>query len=397
LERIPLNQVKEGMLVGQTIYNDQENVLLAKGTPLTHSYITALANRGFQAIYVQDGIGDDVLPEEALPRHIRQAVGNHLRELFSVAVKSGSASQRGALANLKSHSAQMMAIYRDVKKIVEEVMDADSLSGVVSIKCHDNYTFEHSVEVTVTGVILGKRLNLPEWDLHQLALGCLWHDVGKTTVPVEILNKPGQLTAEEFDLVKQHSSAGYDAARKFMKDDDIIARSVVWQHHERQDGSGYPQGLRGTNSFDYSVPRQYGWGLMVPAAEIAAVADVYSALASDRPYRPATDPVVLAQTMRDMAGYHLNSEVVTGFLSVLPLYPVGTKVAVTSGRLNGCIGVVTDQNPLHMDRPMVRIVASPAGRMVAPVEVDTSREKGIELAMASPTEIRRLVGATVGT
>lgn len=391
MEKVPIDQLTEGMLVGQSIYSEQGRVLLAQGTPLTSSYIAALVHRGFLAIYIQDGMGDDVLPPEALSHEVRHAVRKHMLGLFKPPSDGREGKRGGAIANLRPETPQMAVIYKDVSKIVQEVMNSESISGVVSIKSHDNYTFEHSVEVTITGVLIGKQLNLPLRDLHQLALGCLCHDVGKVAIPPETLNKPGKLTPEEFDLVKEHPGYGYDAARKFMKEDDIIARSVIWQHHERQDGSGYPNGLMGNNVFDYYGPRRYGEKLIVPAAEIAAVADVYSALASDRPYRPAMEPPAIARVMREMAGSHLNMELVRRFLSILPIYSVGSKVVVTAGRLKGYIGVVTDQNPKLVDRPMVRMVADPTGRLISPVDVDTSKEDGIELGTASAA-----VGAPLG-
>jgi len=282
------------------------------------------------------------------------------------------------------HVAQL---YRDVEMIIDEVANAETLSGVVSLKSHDSYTYEHSIEVTVAGVMLGQRLHLSSNDIRQLALGCLCHDIGKTIVPPEILAKPDRLTPEEFALVKQHPQAGYDTMRQITGEDAVIARSVVWQHHERQDGTGYPRGLRGTNEFQYPSPPRFGQWLMVPAAEIAAVADVYSALASDRPYRPALEISDVIATLQKMAGPHLNRELVKRFLSMLPTYPVGSEVVVITGRLQGHRGIVTEVSASDIHRPIVRILFDPEGNKVTPFVVDTRVERDVELAAPSYTKL----------
>ncbi len=383
-----IEQLREGMVLARAIYNDRGDVLLARGVKLSPHYINALRSLGFFAVFVRDGIGDDLEPPEVISEQVRVATYKHVRDLFAVVqnvtTQFAREAKQSALANLADKAAPQMAqLYRDVEQIVDEVMTADTMSGVASLKTHDNYTFEHSVEVTVAGVMLGKRLYLPLMELHQLALGCLCHDVGKTMVPAEILGKPGRLTEEEFALVKQHPAAGYEAVQQFMGATDIIARHVVWQHHERQDGSGYPRGLRGNNRFGGEAESRFGKQLILPAAEVAAVADVYSALASDRPYRRALKPPEIVATLREMAGSHLNRELVRRFLSILPAYPVGTEVVVISEKLMGHRGVVASTPSSDIHRPTIRIVFDPYGRKVTPFEVDTAVDKEIELAMPS--------------
>ncbi len=391
MRKIYIEQLQEGMVLASAIHNDRGDVLLARGVKLSFHYINALQSLGFYAVYVRDGIGDDLEPPEVISEQVRVAAYKHVRELFAVVqnVNAQSAKEGGqsAVAQLADKAAPQMAqLYRDVEQIVDEVMTADTMSGVASLKTHDNYTFEHSIEVTVAGVMLGKRLYLPVHELHQLALGCICHDVGKTTIPASILGKPGKLTAEEFALVKQHPQAGYESVQQFMGASDIIARHVVWQHHERQDGTGYPRGLRGNNRFGGSMDSRFGKQLILPAAEIAAVADVYSALASDRPYRRALKPPEIVATLREMAGTHLNRELVRRFLSILPAYPVGTEVVVISEKLRGQRGVVIATPSSEINRPMIRIMFDQYGLKVTPFEVNTAVDKEIELAVPSYDE-----------
>lgn len=389
-----LDELRAGMVLARTIYNDRGDTLLSQGVKLSASYINALRSLGYYAVFIRDGIGDDIEPPEIISEQVRVATYKHVRDLFTVVQnvtpQPSKDGKQTAPAQLVDKAApQLPKLYRDVEKIVDEVMTADTLSGVASLKTHDSYTFEHSLEVTVAGVLLGKRLYLSLNELHQLALGCLCHDIGKTTVPAEVLAKPGRLTEEEFALVKQHPTAGYEATQQFMGASDIIARHIVWQHHERQDGTGYPRGLRGDNRFGASMESRFGKQLILPAAEIAAVADVYSALASDRPYRRALTPSEIVAAMREMAGTHLNRELVRRFFSILPAFPVGTEVVVISSKLEGHRGVVTATSSADIQRPTIRILFDQYGRKVPPFEVNTAVDKEIELATPTYSEAIR--------
>ena len=320
------------------IFSDRGDVLLSRGVELTERYIKALQKLGYYAVYIMDGLTDDIEPQEDLSEQVRLATYKHVRELFAVVQSASEIQSNGRkkrlIARLRESASQQIAqLYRDVEKIVDQILTAETLSGVVPLKTHDNYTFEHSIDVAVGGVMLGKRVMTSELDLHQLALGCLCHDIGKISIPPEILNKPDRLTPDEFDQIKEHPQAGYEAARGFMQPSDIIARHVIWQHHERQDGNGYPRNLRGNNRVGDAIEKRFGKSMILPAAEIAAVADVYSAIASDRPYRPAMQPHEIVAHLRKIAGSHLNSDLVHRFLSVLPTYPVGTEVVVISRKL----------------------------------------------------------------
>lgn len=390
MRRAFVEELQPGMVVGKEILNERGDVLLAQGVTLTPRYIEVLKDLGYYAIYVRDGVADDVEPPDILSDRVRIATAKHIRQLFSLAQDTAARSaqnQRSTAVNPTMAAAPNFSqLYLDVERIIDRAMNAQVLSGVTSLKNHDNYTFEHSVEVAVVGVMLGIRLRLPPSDLHQLALGCLCHDIGKLAVPQDILNKRGRLKEEELILVRKHADAGYEIARQIMGTADVIARHVVWQHHERQDGNGYPRGLRGLNKFTMSRDGHFGRGLILPTAEIAALAEVYCGLASDQVYRPALPPAQIVNVLLRMAGTHLNADIVRRFLSMLPLYPIGTQVAIISGRLQGLRGVVTQVNPSDIQRPVVRILFGPNGTEVPPFEVDTSADGSLELAVAPNPE-----------
>ncbi len=391
MRKVTLDIIEPGMILGKDIHNRRGDVLLSAGVTLTEQYIDALKKYGYYIVYIQDGVGDDVEPPDILTPRLRNLTYKHLDELFAV-IESVSAvedpeEQRELLARFaRAAKPQFATLYRDVEAIIARVASAEALSGMVSLQSHDSYTYEHSLEVTIAGVMLGQRLFLSEQELRQLTLGCLCHDIGKMVVPKSILNKPTRLSREEFLLIQRHPQTGYDIVQYLMGASDIVARNVVRQHHERQDGTGYPRGLRGSNRFSPGK-EVYGQGLMLQSAEIAAVADVYAALASDRPYRQGMSPSEIVAALQSMAGDHLNREIVTRFLSILPTYPISTKVVVISPKLQGYRGIVTDIHPAHLSRPVVRILFDRRGHAVAPFELDTHKEKDIEIATSSYAEL----------
>jgi HD-GYP domain-containing protein (c-di-GMP phosphodiesterase class II) len=247
---------------------------------------------------------------------------------------------------------------------------------MTALKTHDNYTFCHSVDVTITAIMLGKKLYFDRPALRQLALGCLLHDTGKMFIEPALLTKPGKLTPNEFELIKKHPTLGYQLLRSIQKH-EFLANHVAYQHHERQDGTGYPRGMRGVNRVARDAVR--GDRILL-IAEIAAVADVYDALSSDRPYRPGMTAEQIVEQMRKMAGPHLNKEIVQHFLSILPVFPVGLEVRITQGRLKGYRGVVARVHPRAMDRPVVRVLYDDRDHRVQAFDYDLLKEKGAAVA-----------------
>lgn len=389
MRKVYVDDLEPGLVLGRTLYNDWGHVLLSKGVTFTQRYIEALRAFGFYAVYVMDGTADDVEPPDVLGDRVRLAAYKSVQQIFGVA-QGGSIGQSGEpirspLSNLATTAGPALAsLYRSIEQIIDKAMDSRVLSGVGSLKSHDRYAFEHSVEVAVAGVILGIRHRLGETELRQLAMGCLCHDIGKVLIPREILDKTGPLTEAEEEELRRHPDEGYKIMQQVSSSEDIVARHIVWQHHERQDGSGYPRGLKGTNLYGHQRKRPFGLGLMLPMAEIAAVANVYCALASDQPRRKALPPAQVATSLKRMAGTHLNRDIVGGFLSVFPTYPVGDRVSLRGGDLQGHAGVVTAINSGNVNRPMVRVLFSPDGESIPQFEVDTSQDPELEILEYDP-------------
>ncbi|MDP6348844.1 MAG: HD domain-containing protein [Chloroflexota bacterium] len=175
----------------------------------------------------------------------------------------------------------------EVEAMLDETLTADTLDGLNAIMIHDDYAFQHSVDVAIVSTMIAKQIGMPPDRLAQITLGGLLHDVGKVFVPLSVLNKPGKLTDEEFEIIKTHPARGYQMLRAASIGDDLIAHHVVYQHHERQDGDGYPRGLTGQNRIRRSRAESVDPRRIHVVGEISGIADTYEALVADRPYRIA--------------------------------------------------------------------------------------------------------------
>ena len=209
--------------------------------------------------------------------------------------------------------------------MVDDLLDCpEAALALDDLNAFDDYTHRHSVQVTVLGLLIARRqwktdgwidyrgrrrYDRIEDRMRKLGLGLLVHDVGKLAVPPEILNKPGRLTDDEMTVMRSHAIAGVELLRP--ADLSPLATSIVRDHHERIDGSGYPHGLVGAQVQDF--PR------------IAAVADVYDAVTSERVYKPAAPPHIGVRVIREGSGSQFCVNVVRNFRAVVMPYPWATR------------------------------------------------------------------------
>jgi putative nucleotidyltransferase with HDIG domain len=367
------------MRLGKTLYGTHGEVLLTRGSELGPEYVAALRERGFHAVYVQDGIADDVEPIGIISERLRVANVRNVQTLYELMAEA-TQGVRDQVAKEGAHvlpevpldigegiARQLQQLDRDAEDLLGEGLETKTLAGIASLKSHDNYTFEHSVDVAFYGVVLGRRLALERAYLKDLAVGCLLHDIGKMYIDDRILTKPGKLTAKEFEQIKQHTVLGFQMLRQ-MPFESPRPPQVALQHHEHQDGSGYPSKLFGTNQIYRTPPERFSPRRITLLAELGAVADVCSALSSDRPYRAALPTPEVVRLLREMSGKHLNKEAVDAFIGMVELFPIGVAVRVSGGKYDRCLGVVVASSPRKRDRPVVRLLfgrdAKPLGEGV---------------------------------
>ena len=380
-----IDQLVPGDVLARTVFDAGGRPLLKAGTDLTGSYIARLRRRGYLAVAVQDGLADDVVPDTLVSAQLRHSIAGHVGGIFGeVGAVARERGGRGggvdaAVRDLGEEPLPladggrqaMEQLYADVQDLINEILESDTVAGLETLRTHSEYTFQHSVDVAVIGTLLGSRLGLGRNRLRELALGCLLHDLGQLYIDEAILDKPGPLTNEERAAVQEHPRMGFELIRR-MPVQSLLPAHVAYQHHEQQRGSGYPQGLVGSNRIGPRLHQeQIGAGRMLLIAEIAAVADVHSAVSSDRPYRSAMPPDEAVAAVAAMGGRHLNRELVDAFTKVVPRYPVGRWVELSGGDLERYRGVVTELNVLRLDQPTVRVLLDHKGEALAsPMEID---------------------------
>jgi len=212
-----------------------------------------------------------------------------------------------------------------------------ALVSLARLRSADDYTYMHSVAVCALMVSLGRRLGLDEAALRGVAFAGLLHDLGKAAIPLEVLNKAGTLSDEEFDLVKSHPALGHRMLAEAGGTDEITL-DVCLHHHEKLSGRGYPEGL------DEARISQF--------ARMGAICDIYDAVTSDRPYKAGWEPSSALMKMHAWCGDHLDRQLFHHFVKCVGIYPVGSLVRLTSDKL----AVVTEQHSEALLTPVVKEV-----------------------------------------
>lgn len=234
-----------------------------------------------------------------------------------------------------------------------------ALISLVRLKSKDDYTYMHSVAVCAMMTALAKELGLNEKEIRQAGLAGLMHDIGKAAVSLDILNKPGALTDQEFSMIKLHPEKGHELLLKASIDDPVTL-DVCLHHHEKIDGTGYPKRLKGDQISVF--------------AKMGAVCDVYDAVTSNRPYKVGWEPGMSLQRMAQWKN-HFDQTVFKAFVKSVGIYPIGSVVLLKSGRL----AVVIDQSPKTLLQPIVKVFFSTKSKARIQVEVvDLSKPSAMD-------------------
>lgn len=332
-------QLKPGMKMDQSVVDRLGRNLVTRGAVLDEYVIESLLKLGVMNVYIQEGEAD---PEEekvnislAAQANIEKlytedrskvALSNDVRKRISYGIQSIYSNTD--TANLASTTAS----------ITNDLLNAIDQNNAIAIdigelKTSDEYTFKHSVDVATIAMILAKQQGLSKQEIFEIGVAGLLHDVGKTKVPIEILNKPGRLDEEEFAIMRQHSVYGYRMVTDKPDFSPAVAMGVL-QHHEKINGAGYPMGV------DESK--------ISPYAKILSVADIYDALITERPYKQAFSQRDAVEMIMSMT-HELDMKAMKSFLESMILYPVGSIVDLSNGEK----AKVVKNSPHYILRPTV--------------------------------------------
>ena len=264
-----------------------------------------------------------------------------VKNLMEDDLKEEAVTEIRTLFDIAKTDGDMTTAYRVVKElnnVVNYLVDtisseSNAVVHITDLKSYDEYTYHHSLSVAVLAIAIGQGLGIDSDKLKKLGNCAIMHDIGKTKVPLELINKPGRLTKEEFDIVKQHANNG----RSFLERCDIgdfELWAAVAHHHEKVDGSGYPKGLKGDEIPLFS--------------QIISIGDVYDAVTSYRAYRLPMSPADAIELVMSEIGRSFDYDIVNVFVGKLELYPVNSIVQLSDKRL-----AIVVENTNSM-RPIVR-------------------------------------------
>ncbi len=316
---VPIERAKAGMRLAKPIFDADHRVLLSYDQELTIEFINRLKKRGLPGFYIDDELTKDIIVNEAISEELRGRAIN-------------------CLVNKDIDSTLSVAT-----EIVRQLRGANSVSlDLIDLRTFDEYTYRHSVNVSILVTIVGLALGLSDEALVSLCTAAILHDIGKLSIDAEILNKPGVLTDEEREVMRAHSFLSYE----MLKNNGAISaktKAAVLQHHENMDGTGYPDGIKGD--------------AIHPFARIIHVCDVYDALTTARPYKSAYSPYEATEFLKGGKGLMFDSKVVDIFYKFVPLYPKGTSVLLSNGE-----EVIIVEN--HLGNMMYPVVRFPNGATV---------------------------------
>ncbi|MDR0434317.1 MAG: HD-GYP domain-containing protein [Gracilibacteraceae bacterium] len=307
---VAINDARTGMTVGQDVFiSSADAALLTKGQQLTPRFIERMKDHGLPGVYVYDANNPTPLVlnnQPIISPRLKQEGLTAIEHVFK--------------AIEYSTSAEAVKVIRQLDSVVDNLIDSLSynkgvLINIGDIKSYDDYTYHHSMSVSILSIAIGITLGIPRTKLNKLAQCALLHDIGKIFVPIEIINKPGKLTANEFREIKKHPLHGYS----YIKENNIGTPDIgeiICNHHEKVDGTGYPRGLQGRDIHLYS--------------RIISVADVYDALTSQRPYRTPSPPSEALEFIMGGSGTAFDYEVVRAFVAKVELYAVGSYVLLSN-------------------------------------------------------------------
>lgn len=342
---VATNTVKPGTILARAIYNDKGQILLSEGVSLKEGLLKRLLDIGIPFIYIKDANTEDICYKEVVPRELKTQAIKSIEGTFQQVQLDATIS---SAIVIEKASQSFTALIRDLHSQIKN--NNDLISLLSDVYTYDNYIFTHSFNVTLYSLAIGMELGLNQKELETLGLGAVFHDVGKMKIPTEVLFKPGKLSEEEFQQIKQHPQDGFDILRHVQTIPLIVAH-CAFQHHERLNGSGYPRKIKGSDIHYF--------------AKIIAVADVFDAVTSDRVYRGAMLPHNGLEILFAGAGTLFDKEIVQAFRQAVAIYPVGLTVELSDGRK----GVVSKQNKHMSDRPVIRILEE-NGEAVTPYELD---------------------------
>jgi len=346
MRRISAKCAKPGQVLGYAVYDNYGNMLLREETKLNEKCLEVLKNSNVAEIFIEDWRLSDVPVAPLISPEIEGKAAKALKKLYSENYGRTSISIKN-ISELNSAATAM----------VESLMlTGVAEASVAAVTSENDYIYLQPVKTAILSLVIGQALNISSANLSKLALAAITKDAGYITIPKEIILKTTALTNIEMNKIKDHPKLGYYILSQHASCSGEIAAAVL-QHHERWDGKGYPQSLKGQKI-----------GIF---AQIIAIADVYTALLSRKPgNRKIHLPHEAIEFIMAYSGEYFNPDLVEIFVRKVACYATGLMVKLNTGE----VAIVSDPKLGFVGRPIVRICYEPEnGLLKKPYDVDLSR------------------------
>ncbi len=353
MRRASIRQAKAGMVLGRAVYDVRGQLVLPEGDKLTKDSLGLLARSGAAEILIEDPRVADILVGSLYSARLEAKASQALRMLMTQMEGKSDGISEGDIIGIYPQVNEM------ANRLIPEINGEPEVSGPLTLQ---GYDIIHAVKATGVAMLLGRYAEMERDELVELGITSMLSNIGYGALPPGILGEPQPLTEHEEAALHSHPVEG---AKLLINSglSDLALRGVE-QHHERWDGSGYPEGRKGDEISRY--------------AQIIAIADTYHALLSKRPHRPAFKPHEAVEFIVAFAGQLFEPGLTQLFARKIPQYPSGLGVKLSSGE----IGIISDPNVGHIARPIVRICFENGAALQKPYDLDLSEEKTMNKIIA---------------
>lgn len=356
---VPAAELTEGMIVGREVRDRNNQLVIPKGATINAQNLRVLQRMDVLIYVLEEG----EIPEETAPANPgpKDLASTTLRTEF---LRATSAFQRHMeIRNISIQPARVEEIAHALLTDLQQHPGRVEL--LLQIHAWNERFFQHALNTAILAAVLAQQIHRNETLSRTMALGMMFHDCGTLLLPHEIFEKQGKLTDEERKIAAKHPLVGY----LHVRENGILPRDaaeIIYQHHERPDGKGYPQGLTEAH--------------ITPLARIAAVVEAFDAMTSLRSYARGATPEEAMKTILSQTGKAYDREAALALMQHITLYPVGTAVRLNTGEC----GLVTATNPGSPTRPIVRIFFGSDGRRVPATEVNLITDPARMIVQSAP-------------
>lgn len=387
--KLHLSELTTDHILGRSVFRDNGELLLASGYRVTLPVLKKL-HEGQQELFwvIEEGL-EDLIPQEVVNDQITRQTTNSLKENAAEFKKELKTSMETVqdidkvMADTSKFKNIIAAdkIRNGTLEMIQQVLANDgALINLSGMRNQSDYTFQHAVDTTVVALMLGTHFGFTKTELEQLAMGTMLMDTGYLVMPDELVQRKGRVNFQEFSLLKEHTTYGFQILRENPKI-PLVSAHVAYQHHERQDGGGYPRRLKGTNQPPHRSTEREKKSIH-RFAEIAAVADHYISLQSPRNIEDTKTPTEIIKLLIKAAGNGLNTAIVDTLITKIPVFPVGARIVVLEDmakEYHGYSGVVAESSEEFPESPVIVLLFDKHKRRLAPIRLDLKVRADIKI------------------